>query len=1473
MGSSIENPRGYQSEILQHARNTNTIAFLETGAGKTLVSALLIRDILEQQSSRGKIAVFVVEKVALVHQQAEYMQEVSGNRFRVGTYYGSMGLDDWSIERWIEEMSQKRILVLTAQIFLNALNHARIDMKTIAVLVFDEVHHATGEHPFRRIMVDFYHTLPKELRPRVFGMTASPVKKGLTKSVEECAISIAVLEVTMDAKIFDISVESQEELESVVPNAFEFVALYAVPDNSEEYQDLEELKEDELAMKSGLDALVPSLVPSSGTINARNDSANRKNPAKISKGSDAELDLLLKKVHFALGRYVATFLSNELADSSGNMQYKYGENSIRKRLSHGPFISDHVRVLLDVIFQEARRWKTENANSNEQFRCIVFVHQRLFAFAVAWIINNILKSEKLNESCFEARAVVGCHAKSSHLRMSQSQQNDVLNDFRTGEFGVLVATNVVEEGLDIPACSVVIAFDPVLSAKSYIQARGRARCPGSHYIVMLPRGRSNHLDFLQRAYEGAKFMKETVKEMNATAASEWRTKLVEEAKKSIETANQIVLLSKETSARVYPIRAPCLLNRYTCGLQESGRKVEPEYEICCTNEGFVATVELPELSPIRFASSSPQASENLARQIAAFNAYSKLYDAGEIDHYLLPILKFVRKPAADMPRFRGTKGPRLGETVRQCTVVHPKPLRRMTRILEDTEEELVDETLRTLYLYCIRRQQEPSDEVYPEKWRNAKFYGVLVENRIDDDDLEAVVCPTGEPLLTLEYVGTMDWNCEQRDVCRSYMHVVEGCVRGRLPKWLSNLGDEPEIESSASTTLDAEFESGSSKDRESPEGEDDAATERSETATEADDEEKVFKTKFIRKQEQKIQRDELRRDQPPGFYYVPLVQLEDGAFDVDWQSVLVLKDFKVDRYGPRTVTDDWTSTFAVSNHETSDRIYFIRNEMEGVKPSSKSSTTTRRSLRYPSVSDYYLKRHGIDLSAEKDDLLESYGAHEVVLLKGRPFKLCRATCYHIPLSPWAAYTAALLPSWQTYLVLKDAWRKICQNRSLNFLSFSRCVQPNMGSCAREAPELNYERNEFLGDAVLKVVSSMMAYLKAPGGDEGLLTDYRDDEIANDNLCNIAVQAGIHNCIAFTGITPKPRKWEWFWGIPQISKHDFSEKVLADCIEANIGAHYLEGGFASAVNFMDCLEVVPEAEKILNGFKYKYLSCSDVDEKSRLKRMKDPRIAKVEKILGYSFKSKDIVVEALTHGSYASGKVQSYQRLEFLGDAVVGFILLSKYFVENTSLPPGDLSALSDPLLSNESFARVVVQHGLHEMLWLDCDALERDIRIFAMKLENEKDGEDVCKEQTVPKALGDIFESLIGAIVVDQEMRLDGIEDIVVRLMQTIVEQYANPESIDQHPVTQLGQRIQAMHRVAPLWVIEEVKNVDVDNQVARTGVRICRGMGKRNNQPVLHRCKVVVHGEVLGTAVGPTSRVAKHRASILSLKALNDAE
>lgn len=70
---------------------------------------------------------------------------------------------------------QMQVLVMTAQILLNILRHSIIKMEAINLLILDECHHAVKKHPYSLVMSEFYHTTPKERRPSVFGMTASPV--------------------------------------------------------------------------------------------------------------------------------------------------------------------------------------------------------------------------------------------------------------------------------------------------------------------------------------------------------------------------------------------------------------------------------------------------------------------------------------------------------------------------------------------------------------------------------------------------------------------------------------------------------------------------------------------------------------------------------------------------------------------------------------------------------------------------------------------------------------------------------------------------------------------------------------------------------------------------------------------------------------------------------------------------------------------------------------------------------------------------------------------------------------------------------------------------------------------------------------------------------------------------------------------------------------------------------------------------
>ncbi|KAM0895590.1 hypothetical protein ACQ4PT_023745 [Festuca glaucescens] len=80
---------------------------------------------------------------------------------------------EWTTEQWKEEVGSKKIAVMMPQILLDALRHAFVTMSAVSLLIFDECHRACGNHPYTRVMKEFY--LGSQWRPAVFGMTASPV--------------------------------------------------------------------------------------------------------------------------------------------------------------------------------------------------------------------------------------------------------------------------------------------------------------------------------------------------------------------------------------------------------------------------------------------------------------------------------------------------------------------------------------------------------------------------------------------------------------------------------------------------------------------------------------------------------------------------------------------------------------------------------------------------------------------------------------------------------------------------------------------------------------------------------------------------------------------------------------------------------------------------------------------------------------------------------------------------------------------------------------------------------------------------------------------------------------------------------------------------------------------------------------------------------------------------------------------------
>lgn len=121
---------------------------------------------------------------------------------------------------------------------------------------------------------------------------------------------------------------------------------------------------------------------------------------------------------------------------------------------------------------------------------------------------------------------------------------------------------------------------------------------------------------------------------------------------------------------------------------------------------------------------------------------------------------------------------------------------------------------------------------------------------------------------------------------------------------------------------------------------------------------------------------------------------------------------------------------------------------------------------------------------------------------------------------------------------------------------------------------------------------------------------------------------------------------------------------------------------------------------LLGFALLIKSC--ISKIKKLHKEEETDIRAVEKILSYKFKDKKLLQEALTHPAYYknnnNNKLRSYQRLEFVGDVVLGLAVSKYLYLEHPSLSPGELTNLRSANVSNDKLARVAVRHSLHRYI-------------------------------------------------------------------------------------------------------------------------------------------------------------------------------
>ena len=199
----ILKPRDYQQKIFDKAKEQNSIIYVETGKGKTFISIMLMANHLgidisnpssnKKNIDKNKKIIFFVCDTALIEQQKKAIEDILG--IEAGKIQGKKNKKNKSDYEFFRKMwDSLNVFVAIPSIIYKLLSCGFLKIFEISMLIFDECHHAGDDHPYNKIMEEFYFFY-KRLKPnhnlnypRIYGLTASPMKKGIKGPVEASII-------------------------------------------------------------------------------------------------------------------------------------------------------------------------------------------------------------------------------------------------------------------------------------------------------------------------------------------------------------------------------------------------------------------------------------------------------------------------------------------------------------------------------------------------------------------------------------------------------------------------------------------------------------------------------------------------------------------------------------------------------------------------------------------------------------------------------------------------------------------------------------------------------------------------------------------------------------------------------------------------------------------------------------------------------------------------------------------------------------------------------------------------------------------------------------------------------------------------------------------------------------------------------------------------------------------------------------
>ncbi|KAL5044625.1 hypothetical protein BDW71DRAFT_215654 [Aspergillus fruticulosus] len=544
--------RAYQTEMFNLSCQQNIIVAMGTGTGKTQIALLRITEEM-RSGNPDKLIWFLCPTVALCEQHL-----ISINRHIPPVYSRSFtsndNIDHWKAKGiWDAALSGVRVAVSTYQVLFDALSHGFVRIDRLSLLIFDEAHNCTKKSAANKIMQQFYFPLKKELPvdvPKILGLSASPVISGpLTlRTIEKNLDSICKSPTRHYSQLLEFA-----SLPSFQIQKYSEDATQTEPGLLTELRKLVQATPDKGADKKHMKLLF-ELIAASETVNAQlgNWAATRYMTASIKhlkKRSRENAEMRLN--------------SSGQTDFTMDILCRLGTLAQESPLTENHQMSPKCLCLLRTLLRAY----------SERFCGIVFVKERSTVFALKAVIENYPPATgRFRCGSFVGLSNIRGFSRFGDLNGAGHQAESLLK-FRAGDLNLIIATDALEEGIDVPACNTVVSFDRPANLKSFIQRRGRARQKDSMFINIV--GNTESESALRQLQEDEKRLieifqaenrrEETLEEGNDKHNDEYLSFRVERTSAQItmhESVPYLYNFCARLPSQAYVVNRPGFIYRY-----------------------------------------------------------------------------------------------------------------------------------------------------------------------------------------------------------------------------------------------------------------------------------------------------------------------------------------------------------------------------------------------------------------------------------------------------------------------------------------------------------------------------------------------------------------------------------------------------------------------------------------------------------------------------------------------------------------------------------------------------------------------------------------------------------------------------------------------------------------------------------------------------------------------------------------------